>query len=199
MRCLVFAVCSTVILAADPNRLPQEEARRYARPCVEQAANLGDLPIKTDADPEKACAVRGEGGGAMIVPDKGLSADKLGKAGPDVTPVGQLWLRKWTPVVSGKATPDDRLRIVTVNLDDQNRPLPLLLLGVRRPAGKGPELVVYAKESAPLESLPLTRLDLVQELPLELEWQRGEQNVDSLTVRLLGKYQAVVPITRQGN
>jgi hypothetical protein len=41
------------------------------------------------------------------------------------------------------------------------------------------------------------RVDFVQERPLELEWQRGEKSVDSLTLTACGKYQAVLPVTRE--
>jgi hypothetical protein len=30
-----------------------------------------------------------------------------------------------------------------------------------------------------------------------LEWQRGEKDTDALTLTVLGKYQAVLPVTRQ--
>ncbi len=183
-------------LAVGQDRLPQEEARRYARVCVEQLGNLPDAPIPTDVDPEKASAVRGEGGGAMIIPDKRLSKEKLVRAAKDVMPVGQLWLRKWTAVVNGKAVPNDKLRVVLINVDGNNRPMPLLLLGVRKQE-KGLELLAYSRDSEPLLVVPLKPVEFVQELPLDLEWQRGEKQVDPLTLTLFGKYQAVLPITRQ--
>jgi hypothetical protein len=113
----------------------------------------------------------------------------------DVLPVGQLWLRKWTLVVDGKATPNDKLRIVTVNLDDKDRPMPFFLLGVRK--GKKLELVIYAKDSEPLLVLPLKKLATLPKLPLELEWKRGEKDADFLTLNVLGKYQTVMTIAGQ--
>jgi len=148
-------------------------------------------------DPEKACAVRGEGGGAMAIPDKNLSKEKLAKAGKDVVPVGQVWLRKWTVAAGDKPVANDKLRVITIKVDDKHRPMPLLLLGVRKKGEKDLELVVYAKDSEPVLALPLKKVDFIQDLPLELEWQRGEKNVDPLTLTLFGKYQAVLPITRQ--
>jgi hypothetical protein len=41
------------------------------------------------------------------------------------------------------------------------------------------------------------RLDFVQQLPVELEWQRGEKGVDALTLTVLGKYRAVMPVMRE--
>src|SRR5690348_16540473 len=98
MRPLAVVVCFAVLvgLVAGQDRLPQDEARRYAKVCVEQLGSLTDAQIETDVEPEKAVAVRGEGGGAMVIPDKKVSKEKLAKAGKDVVPVGQVWLRKWT-------------------------------------------------------------------------------------------------------
>jgi hypothetical protein len=199
MKPFIAGVCFTLVaaLACAQDRLPQNEARRYARVCVEQLGDPGDTPIKTDVDPHKAVAVRGEGGGAMVIPDKTIAKEKLAKAGRDVLPVGQLWLRKWTVVVGGKAVPRDKLRIVTINVDDKDRPMPLLLLGVRQKGTKGLELVAYAKDTEPLLVVPLKKVAFVQEPPLDLQWERGEKNVDPLTLTLFGKYQAVLPITRR--
>jgi hypothetical protein len=182
---------------AGQNRLPQEEAQRYAKACVEQLGKLGDAQIESDVDSDKVVAVRGEGGGAMVIPDKKLSKEKLAKAGQDVIPVGHLWLRKWTLVAGGKPVPNDKLRIVTIKVDGKDRPMPLLLLGVRKQQDKGLELVAYAKDNEPVLVVTLKPVDFVQELPLDLEWQRGEKQADPLTLTIFGKYRAVVPITRQ--
>jgi hypothetical protein len=191
-------LCLTLLaaVAGDPNRLPPEETRGYARLCAEQAANLQDAQIKTDVAPDKACAVRGEGGGAMIIPANGLSAEKLDKVGEGVVPIGQLWLRKWTVAANDKVVPDDRLRIVTVKIEDKDRPMPLFLLGVRR-GGKGLELIGYARDSEPLLVLPLQELEAEQQLPLELEWKRGDKETNNLNVNLLGRHQVVLAIAHQ--
>jgi hypothetical protein len=199
MKPLITGVCFALFvgLVAGQDRLTQEEARRYAKVCVDQLGSLDDAAIETVVDVDKPCAVRGEGGGAMVIPDKKLSKERLAKIGKDVVPVGQVWLRKWTVVVGGKPVPNDKLRVVTIKVDDKDRPMPLLLVGVRKKGKKDVELVVYAKDSEPLLTLPLKRVEFIQELPVELEWQRGEKKADSLTVTVLGKYQAVLPVMRQ--
>jgi hypothetical protein len=199
MKPFVVGACLLVLvsLAAGQDRLSRDEARRYAKLCVEQLGRLDDAQIQTDVDAETATAVRGEGGGAMVVPDKKLSKEKLAAAGKDVVPLGQVWLRKWTVVVGGKAVANDKLRVVTIKVDDKDRPMPLLLVGVRKKGKNDLEMVVYAKDSKPLLTLPLKPVDFVQELPVELEWQRGEKSTDLLTLTVLGKYQAVLPVTRQ--
>jgi hypothetical protein len=132
----------------------------------------------------------------MVIPDKHLTADKIEKADKDVVPVGQLWLRKWVPVANGKSVPSDKNRVVTVKLDGKDRPMPVLLLGVRK-SGTDLELVVYARDTEPVMSLKLQKVEFVQEVPIDMEWDRGEKNVDKLTITILGKYRTVVPVSRE--
>ena len=203
MKVIVTSCACLSLLAgfawAQQNRLPSEQAKAYAKLCVDRAAAvLADPPIKMDVDPDKPCAERGEGGGAMIVPDKKLTEKVLAGAGSNVVPVGQLWFRKWTLVVEGKPVAQDKLRIITVNVDDKDRPMPLFLLGVRKKSEKDRELVVYAKESEPLLSVPLKKLDQMQDLPVLLEWSRGDKDSDNLTLNILGKYEGVLKIARTG-
>jgi len=181
------------------NRLPRDEAQRYAKVCVEKAALvLTDPQLTVEPDPEQASAERGEGGGAMVVPDKKLTEKKAADLGKDVLPLGQLWLRKWTLVVNGQATPSGKLRVVAVSVDDKERPMPLFLLGLRKKGEKDRELVVYAKDGEPLQVLPLRQLETGHEQPLELTWKRGDKDADSLTLNVLGKYQGELKIAAQG-
>lgn len=191
----LFALVSAAL--AQENRLPQKEAQRYAKLCVDQTGTPYSGQLTTDVNVQKACAERGEGGGAMVIPDKKLSEKSLQQAGKDIVPVGELWLRKWTLVVKGKAVPKKKLRMLTLNIDDKDRPMSLFLLGLRRAGAKNLELVVYAKDNKPLQVLPLKKLGILQNLPLELEWQRGEKQADPLALKVLGKYQTTLKITRQ--
>jgi hypothetical protein len=193
-----LALVAGAAAADSPNRIPQDEAKAYAKLCAERAAAvLTDAQIGVDVDPDKPCAERGEGGGAMVVPDRKLTEKVLAGADKDIVPVGQLWLRKWTLVVNGKPVTNDKLRIITVTIEDKERPMPLLLLGVRKKGDKDLELVVYAKDSEPLQVVPLTKRDTASGLPLELEWSRGDKDADNLTLNILGKYQTVLKIGRQ--
>ena len=200
MKSLVCTLGLFLFFAAgsDESRLPKEEAQRYAKVCVEQADKSGGGPIKTIVDPEQACAVRGEGGGAMAVPDKMLTEQKLLKLQGEIVPVGQLWLRKWTLVVDGTPIAAKQLRIVKVKVDEQVRPMPLLLLGIRKTADKKMELLIYAKKGEPLLIVPLKSIEFVPETPLELEWARGDKQIDPLTLKILGRFQADLFITRAG-
>jgi hypothetical protein len=198
MKTLTFTlfVLSITTLASGQDKLPKEDTENYARLCVEGFGKPVDAQLDTHGDAAKAVAVRGEGGGAMVIPDKHLTADKIEKADKDVVPVGQLWLRKWVPVANGKSVPSDKNRVVTVKLDGKDRPMPVLLLGVRK-SGTDLELVVYARDTEPALSLKLQKVEFVQEVPIDMEWDRGEKNVDKLTITILGKYRTVVPVSRE--
>ena len=198
MKTSTFAVfvLSITSLTAGQDKLPKEDTENYAKLCVEGFGKPGDAQIETRGDATKAVAVRGEGGGAMVIPDKNLTADKLAKVGKDVVPVGQLWLRKWVPVANGRSVPPDKNRVVTVKLDGKDRPMPVLLLGIRK-VGMDHELVVYARDTEPVLTLKLQKVEFVQEVSIDMEWERGEKNVDKLTVTILGKYRTVVPVSRE--
>jgi hypothetical protein len=184
--------------AESRNRIPQDEAKAYAKICADSAAGvLTHAQISIEADLEKPCAERGEGGGAMVIPDKNLTEKTLASVGKNVVPVGQLWLRKWTLVVNGKPVANDTLRIIGVTIEDKERPMPLLLLGVRKKGEKDLELVIYARDSEPLQVLPLKKVETEVSLPLELEWSRGDKEADNLTLNVLGKYQTVLMISRE--
>ena len=194
-----FCLALLVTSFSGEGQLSKEDAQRYAKLCVEQTGSkASNAEIKTEVDPEKACAVQGEGGGAMVIPDKQMTEEKLLKAGKSIVPVGQLWLRKWTLVVDGKPVPDKALKIVKINIDQKKRPMPLFLLGIRKNGEKRMELVVYAKGNEPLMIMPLKAIAFIPETPLELEWSRGEKLIDPLTMKILGKYKAEFAITRSG-
>lgn len=188
-------ILSYGITQAQGNRLPLPEARRYAKACVEQLPPLTDAAIQTDVDVQKPCAETGEGGGAMIIPQKKLAKASL-TARPAIQPLGQLWMRKWTLVANGKAVPDSQLRIIKPLVDEKERPMPFFLLGIRKKGGKN-ELLLYGKAEKPILVLPLKSVDYLQDLPLEIEWQRGEKQIDSLVLSIVGKYEVAIPITRQ--
>src|SRR6185369_11229943 len=93
----------TLLLVAGPagaqERIPDEEARNIARGLLEAAKKV-KTPLATDVDVDKPYGKHKDEYGAMVLPDKNLSAEKLAKAGKDaIVPVGQLWMRGLGPAV----------------------------------------------------------------------------------------------------
>ena len=183
-------------LATAQERIDPEEAQKFAKIFVEHAAKVGDLQLKLEPNADKPYGLRAGQVGTVVIPDKRLSEEAIQKAGKEVTPVGQLWVRNMTAVVKDQPVGNDRLRIVTVTANDKDHPLPLFLLGVRKQADGVLELVIYAKDKEPLLALPLQKAEVRQEMPIELEG-KGEGGRGTLTMNVLGKYQAQLPMAKQ--
>jgi hypothetical protein len=190
----VFGLLLGGAFVAAQEPLPAEQAQKIAAVLAEHAGKLTDAQVKTDVDAKKPYGVTKGELGAVVIPDKALTAEVLTKAGKDVVPLGQLWMRGLTPVVSGNATAADKLRIVEVKHKDDKHDLPLLLLGARSAKGKL-ELVVYAKDKEPLLVLPLETADHNQEQPIEFTG-KGEGESGTITLHVLGKYQAELPVAK---
>ena len=187
-------------LSAQQSRLPLKEAQGYAKVCVEQIGNPYNGPLNSEVDVSKPCAELGEGGGAMVIPEKTLSKKLLQNVGKQPVVIGQLWLRKWALVADGKVVPREKLNVVTITIEDKNRPMPLLTLAVRSKNKKKKvlELLLFSESKKPLQVIGLAPDNIIQDLPLEIEWKRGEKQHDPLTLRILGRYQTVLHITRAG-
>jgi hypothetical protein len=194
-----FAVACVLGLAgvcSAQERIPAEQAQKVAKLLIAEAAKVEQPQLKTEVDADKATGLHHEKVGAMVIPDKALSADMLRKAGKEVVPVGQFWVRNLTLVKDGKPVDEDRLRLVTVKVDDKEHQLVLCLLGVRRTPADALELVVYGKDKEPLLKLPLQKADDTQDLPLDLAAEKAENDTAMVTINVLGKHKATLTVTK---
>jgi hypothetical protein len=196
---IAIAVAWTLLLAGAvvaQERVPPEDAQRVGRQLADQSAKL-DVPaqVQVEPDTDKAFAIRHEKVAALVMPDKKFSADVLSKAGKDVVPIGHLWMRRMVPAVEGKAAANDKLRILKITVKDEEEPLPLCLLGVRK-KGDGLELLVFGKDKEPLLTLPLTKADSRQDLPIELDGKKNDNDTGTLTINILGKYEAKLIVAK---
>jgi hypothetical protein len=176
-------------------KLSREEALTYARIVSLDAQQLNGTPIVTDVDPEQPVALKDEDYyGGMVLPQKGLKPETLDRAGQTAVPIGQLWLRKLTPMRDGEAVSRDKLRIVTVHAEGEEVRVPQCALAVRRNAGGALELLVFGKDKEPLLTAALKPLNATQSLPIDLEAKR-DWDSGKLTLKILGKYQATISVT----
>src|SRR5262245_26857531 len=91
-------------VAQAQERIPQDEAQKYAKLLSDKTKDLANAPFKTPTlDTDKAGGVHHEEFGAMTIPASGLSAEALEKNGDGVLPLGHLWLRKLAPHVNGNS------------------------------------------------------------------------------------------------
>jgi hypothetical protein len=197
MRIWIAVACVLGVAGAGwaQQRVPQQQAARFAKMFAEHAAKISNPQLKTDVDPEKACALAVGEARIMLIPEKGLSEDTFRKASQDVVPVGQLWMRLLVPAMDGKAVSADRLRIVTI--PGLNNELPLSLVGVHKGSGDQLELVLYGKEREPILRVPLRKVEVKQEQePVQLDGKEGENHTGILTLKILGKYEAQITVTK---
>jgi hypothetical protein len=165
-------------------RTPEEEVK-IAKFLADRAKLVRDLPIQADGNPERWDGVRSGQMGFLVIPDRLLTADLMQHIGDEVRPIGQLWCRGFSPIVSGRVIPRSELRVESITIDGKDRTSALFLLGVRRGRTREPELVVYSREKEPLMIGLLAKVDAAQDHPIEPEVKWAGESVD-LSLRILG-------------
>jgi hypothetical protein len=192
----IAALLGTNQLVFAQEQLSTEEALKYATAVSKDAKQLKGTPIVTDVDTQKPVAVREGEFGGMVLPQKELDAEKIAKAGKEeVTPIGQLWLLKLTPMRDGEAISSSKLRLATVQAEGEEVTVPQCALGVRRNQDGALELLVFGKGKDPILTAPMKAIDTKQELPINLSAER-ESDSGRLTMKILGKYQATFQVTQ---
>ena len=187
---VTFAL-ATATWAQEIAATPLDEAQKAAHKIAASLPAIADAPVAIDADLDKPHLVKGGGGGAMIIPDKKLTAETLAAAGETPVPVGQLWMLKATVAENGRPVAEDKTRRVTVEDGDKEIRLQLFLLGAAKNARGTLDLVVFAKDKTPLLRLPLEKgTGTPPQLPAELAGQKNDEASATLTLRLAGGYQA---------
>jgi hypothetical protein len=197
MRSLIAGL--VLALMADPataqQRIPPEQAQNDAKFLAGKAAHLDPLPLRIYPAPDNAMGWRLGEWEVLILPDKDLSDATLPKVGKDPTPVAQLWCRNLAPVIEGKATAKDKLRIVKVG--DQKPARTLFLLGMRKTAAGSYELLIYGNGQAPLLILPLQEANEKLDLPIRVLLNRVSEDRVQLAINVLGEYRARLAVAQQ--
>lgn len=193
--CGLVAVFCVVAGARAQERLSREETAQYARVVGADAAALKATPVPTEVDLKAAVAMREGDYGAMVLPQVRLSAEGVAEPGTNVVALGQIWFHKLAPMRDGSVVGSERLKVVTVRHDGDEVKVPQCTLGVRRGAEGGLELVVLGKETKPLVTAALAKIERKQDLPLDLAAERSGDDAGRITVRILGKYEASFLVT----
>jgi hypothetical protein len=174
--------------------LSREEAMRYAFVAAMHEPSTSQAPIRVDSDLKRPVAGHDGDYGVLILPETKLSAATLQGIQGDVVPVGQLWLRKLTPMADGSAIDESQLQMVRISHEGNATRVPLCLLGVRKSKEGALELVVYSKGKEPLVKVPMTKVTRTQSLPIEFTSER-ESDSGRVTLRLVGQYEATLFLT----
>jgi len=184
--------CLALVQAQE--RLPREEALKYAFIACLDLKQMQSTPIPTDPDIKRPVSVRDEDYGAMLLPESKLCADTLAKAGKEPVPIGQLWLHKLAPLLDGRVVPQIKLQLVTLSHEGQSATVALCALGVRKDANDKLELLLYGKDKEPVMGVPLKSVSKPQENPLDLAAERRDDG-GLITLRILGRYEADFMVT----
>ncbi len=191
---LLAGLAVTATSARAQDILPREEAMQLALAATLQAPTSMDTPIQVDADLKRPLAGHDGEYGLLILPETKLTAAVIEAAGKQPIPLGQLWLRKLTPMCDGSPVDTSRLQLVSVRHDGEAMRVPLCVLGARKTEAGALELVVYSKGKEPLVRVPLKKVERTQSLPIELAVER-ESDSGRLTFHFAGKYEGSIQVT----
>jgi hypothetical protein len=191
-----LALIATVSLAQEV--VPLEEAQRGARKVTDTLGKPTDAPFATEVDVTKPQAIKAGKAGLLIIPDKNLTLETLGRAGDSITPIGQLWMLNVSLGKNGEAAPNDRIRFLNVTDGDRDLQVQLYFVGVSKSPDGKLDLVVFAKDKEPFLRVPLTKAgaSTSQELPIELSGRKDDENTGTLSLRVLGQYAADLTVKR---
>ncbi len=184
-------------LAPAQEAISLEDAQKHARILAQNAPGEATLQLKQSLNLDKPRGIKAGEVGLVVIPDDKLTADALEKAGKDATPIGQLWTRTATAAQDGKVTPNSKLRLITIAHGDQSAQVQLYLLGVRSPEKGKLELVLFGKDKEPLLKLPLEKSTGGGEFPIEVSGRKTGEESGVLTLTLLGKFKAELPLMKQ--
>ena len=149
-----LAVALTTAMAlADFGELPEESVQQFAPQLIEGAnKEFDNAPVRPELNAEKAVGLQSDDGGGMILaPENGLSAEKIKSAGEKPVSLGVLFSLQVALV--GKDGPLTNEQLTLVPLDDNE--VQAALLTVRAGEDGARILEVYGKGEKPLLSVPL--------------------------------------------
>ncbi len=181
---LLTLSCSLGVATAQ-ELLSPEELQKFVPRFVERAADQENPPFKAAVDAAKSVGMKVKEYGAVILPAKDLSREALAKADKQIVPVGHLWMKKLAPAVS-----PEKLRVVSVHLDNADHSLVLFYLGMRTTDAGNAELVIFGKDKDPIATLPLTKIERSQDAPVGLHMQAGTASLGEIEINILGQYRA---------
>jgi hypothetical protein len=178
--------------------LERKEALKYAFFLSLDLKRLQGTPIPTDVDVKRVVAMREGNYGALVLPEAKLSAEAITKARENVLPVGQLWLHRLTPLHDGEPVAGGKLRLFTIQTDSQEGEAAQCALGIKANGSGELELLVFGKDKNPVAKVPLKKVESQQESPIGIEAERRSDDTGSITLKILGRYEARIPVTELG-
>jgi hypothetical protein len=191
---ILAALVASLAAIQAQERLPREDALKFAFYASADLKQMLNTPIATDPDVKRPVVVRDGEYGAMLLPEAKLRASTLNNANERVRSIGQLWLHKLAPLIDGQVVKADRLQKLTGNTPEGQVTVALCALGVVKDSDGKLQLLVYGKDKEPVLRVPLKEISATQEHPLDLQAERKDDG-GLLTLKILGKYEATFMVT----
>lgn len=173
-----------------------DRAREFARHLVESAGNLSASVVRVDADVLNPVGIRAGESGALVVPDRNLTASILENAGSTPVAVGEIFLRNVTLAVDGKPVEKSKLQHISVVMQEQKVEVPIYLLAAAKSAEGNLELLVFGKGAEPLARTRLGKVASKTKMPIELAAEKQDENSGLLTLNIVGQFEAELLLHR---
>ena len=193
---LCVAIALTTALASPAQeKLSREESLKIAFIIAADLKQMTGTPIPTDPDVKRPVVLKEGDYGAMLLPESKLSPEVFAKAGKNIQPVGQLWLRKLAPMKEGQATESSKLRKVQVSPPQGgSEEIVCCALGVQKSDSGKLELLVFGTSADPLLHTELKPSSSKSDLLIDCDAEHKEEGA-LLTLKFLGKYEASLMVT----
>ncbi len=193
---IAITLVTTLQTALAQENLSREETLKYAFLVSLDLPQLTGTPLATDVDVKRAVAMRDGDYGALVLPEAKLAPEALAKPDQGPVAVGQLWLHHLTPMRDGWGIPAHELRLVDVNHNEGTASVVQCTLAVRRASPGQLELAILGRTKEALLSVPLKPIDAKsQSQPIEMAAVREASDSGQIILRILGRYEARVPVT----
>jgi hypothetical protein len=187
-RLFTLVLLLSVRGAAAQERIPDDHAKMIAKALVEASGKIKG-PISVEVDTDRPYAKRKDEHGAMVVPATKLTAELIDKAGADIVPIGLLFIRQLSLMADDRLLPVEKMHEVSFKHNENDVTVHLCYLGVLKAKDKT-NLVILGKDKKPLVSMPLTKIDEKQELPMEFLVSIEPDDTATLSLTILGKHKA---------
>lgn len=196
MRTLIALLILSFVYFAQTAQFPSRnpEVTKLAREITKAAGKLKNAPFHTELDFSGGTIYAQKSVGALLIPSKEASRERIDDVGTKTLPLGEVWFHESRPSTRRfQRFTDSQLHIANVIVGEKNEKFRGLILGIRR-NGSGPrELLVYGTAKRPLLQLPIKSVPLHQRHPIDLS-ASSNNGTGLLHLHLFGGYTASIPI-----
>jgi hypothetical protein len=159
-----------------------------------------DLPVKIDADPEKAVGLLNPNSnqGIILVPLKGFREDRETKDSEKDRGVGLCYIfmsPNFNPLVDGKPATEKQIRKIKLKTEEEERDVTCLICSVKHAEGDDWQLQVFSEGKEPLSKSSFEEATDAPKADLALTLKDVKDNKATLVINMFGKYCVTVPIS----